>query len=75
MSEVNGKIVGWIHVFYAPKLASESFYEIGGLAINPEFRGQGTGRSLVRYVLDNFKANYCCIQNNQVPEILKVNLR
>ena len=58
VSEVDGKIVGWVHVFYAPKLASESFYEIGGLVVNPEFRGLGIGRSLVQHVLNNFKAKF-----------------
>lgn len=58
IAEVDGEIIGWIHVFYAPKLASESFYEIGGLVINPEFRGQGIGRSLVQHVLNNFKAKF-----------------
>lgn len=58
VSEVDGLIVGWIHVFYAPKLASESFYEIGGLVVNPEFRGHGIGRNLVQYVIEKFKAKF-----------------
>ena len=38
ISEVGGVVVGWIHIFYAHKLASESFYEISGLVVDPEYR-------------------------------------
>lgn len=64
VAEVNGKIVGWIHVFYAAKLASDSFYEIGGLVVNPEFRGQSIGRSLVQYAFDCLKGTFR-VRSNQ----------
>ena len=35
VAELKGKIIGWIHLFYARRLASNDFYEIGGLVVNP----------------------------------------
>ena len=58
IAEVDGRIVGWIHIFYASKLASESFYEIAGLVVAPEYRNEGVGRSLVDYVLRHFNAKF-----------------
>ena len=29
--EANGRIAGWLHLFFARRLASQDFYEIGGL--------------------------------------------
>ena len=55
VSEIDGQIVGWLHVFYARRLASADFYEIGGLLVHPEFRGQGIGRHLVENSLENYK--------------------
>lgn len=55
VAEVEGKIVGWLHLFYAHRLASDDFYEIGGLVVNPSCRGLGIGRDLVSYVLDKHK--------------------
>ena len=52
VSELGGDIVGWLHLFYARRLASASFYEIGGLVVNPDFRGQGIGRDLVNHALE-----------------------
>ena len=58
ISEVDGIIVAWIHVFYAPKLASESFYEIAGLVVSPEYRGQGIGCNLVNHVFEYFESKF-----------------
>ncbi|ALO42697.1 GNAT family N-acetyltransferase [Pseudoalteromonas phenolica] len=49
VAELKGKIIGWIHLFYARRLASNDFYEIGGLVVNPEYRGLGIGKSLVKF--------------------------
>ena len=49
--EVGGLVVGWLHLFYARRLASEDFFEIGGLVVNPDFRGNGIGRALVDYAV------------------------
>jgi GNAT superfamily N-acetyltransferase len=55
VAELNGQLVGWLHLFYARRLASADFFEIGGLVVNPDFRGQGIGRHLVNHVLDKHK--------------------
>lgn len=52
VAECNGSVVGWLHLFYAKRLASEGFHEIGGLVVSPRYRGQGIGRALVEYALD-----------------------
>ena len=53
--EMSGNIVGWLHLFYARRLASDDFYEIGGLVVHPEFRVKGIGRALVAHVLETHK--------------------
>ncbi len=49
VAELNGCVVGWLHIFYAHRLASDNFYEIGGLVVSPDARGRGVGRDLVKY--------------------------
>ncbi|MDO6709021.1 GNAT family N-acetyltransferase [Photobacterium sp. 1_MG-2023] len=49
VAESDGRILGWLHLFYARRLASESFFEIGGLVVSPEARGKGIGKALVKY--------------------------
>jgi len=44
-----GRIVAWLHVFHARRLASEDFYEIGGLVVDPNYRKQGIGGALVQF--------------------------
>ncbi|WP_191603219.1 GNAT family N-acetyltransferase [Marinomonas algicola] len=45
--ESKGHVLGWIHVFCANRLASERFYEIAGLIVDPKARKQGVARQLV----------------------------
>ncbi|MCO4786010.1 GNAT family N-acetyltransferase [Marinomonas atlantica] len=52
VAEWQGQIIGWLHLFYARRLASDNFFEIGGLVVSPENRGQGIGRALVQYAQD-----------------------
>jgi len=52
VAELDGKVVGWLHIFYAHRLASDNFFEIGGLVVSPDTRGQGVGRELVEYAQD-----------------------
>ena len=40
-------VIGWVHVFVALRLESDSFAELGGLVVAPESRGRGAGRLLV----------------------------
>lgn len=44
------KIIGWVHVFLAVHLESSPFFEIGGLVVDENFRGQGVGKLLVEAV-------------------------
>jgi len=41
-------ITGWIHVFAALRLESDSFAEICGLVVKEEFRNKGIGKELVK---------------------------
>ncbi|TDO98880.1 GNAT family N-acetyltransferase [Marinomonas balearica] len=58
VAQLNDRVVGWLHLFYAHRLASESFYEIGGLVVSEGFRGQGIGRALVEYALDKKEGKF-----------------
>ncbi|ADZ92076.1 GNAT family N-acetyltransferase [Marinomonas mediterranea] len=58
VAQLNDHVVGWLHLFYAHRLASESFYEIGGLVVSEDVRGQGIGRALVQYALDAHKGKF-----------------
>ncbi|MFB9254799.1 GNAT family N-acetyltransferase [Vibrio agarivorans] len=49
VAERQGRILGWLHLIYARRLASGNFFEIGGLVVSPENRGYGVGRALVQY--------------------------
>ncbi|HAS6050811.1 MULTISPECIES: GNAT family N-acetyltransferase [Vibrio] len=49
VAEWQGRIIGWLHLFYARRLASDNFFEIGGLVVSPESRGHGVGRALVQH--------------------------
>ena len=49
VAEWQGQIIGWLHLFYARRLASDNFYEIGGLVVSPKSRGHAVGRALVQH--------------------------
>ena len=42
-----GSVLGWIHVFRAPRLGGEPFAELGGLVVTEALRGHGIGSLLV----------------------------
>ncbi|KIA91940.1 hypothetical protein OC25_19385 [Pedobacter kyungheensis] len=44
------KIVGWIHGFYTLRIESDPFVEIGGLIVDPDFRGRQIGKQLIANV-------------------------
>ncbi len=46
-STSENKLVGWIHVFQAYRIESDTFAEIGGFIVTRDQRGQGLGRSLL----------------------------
>jgi predicted N-acetyltransferase YhbS len=41
------RVVGWIHVFAAPRIESRGFAEIGGLVVDPACRRRGIAGHLV----------------------------
>jgi N-acetylglutamate synthase-like GNAT family acetyltransferase len=51
VAEDNAGLVGWFHCFKALRLASNSFFEIGGMVVNPSNRRRGFGKKIVRYAL------------------------
>jgi len=42
-----GEVLGWVHVFSAPRLQSEQFAELGGLVVAKDQRRKGIGGRLV----------------------------
>lgn len=47
-----GNVIGWIHGFYATRIESAPFVEIGGLVVDANTRGAGVGRKLVQQVME-----------------------
>jgi predicted N-acetyltransferase YhbS len=47
-AEIDGEVVGWIHVYVRPLLTSPLNIEIGGLIVDERCRSQGVGAELVR---------------------------
>ena len=47
-----GNVIGWIHCFYAIRIESAPFVEIGGLVVDANARGAGVGRKLVQQVME-----------------------
>lgn len=42
-----GSVVGWVHVFFALRVESDPFAELGGFVVGDRFRGQGIGTRLL----------------------------
>ena len=47
-----GSVIGWIHGFYATRIESAPFVEVGGLVVDTQARGAGVGRKLVQQVME-----------------------
>jgi GNAT superfamily N-acetyltransferase len=58
VAEDNAGLVGWFHCFKALRLASDSFFEIGGMVVNPSNRRRGFGKKMVRYALSENPGNW-----------------
>ncbi len=43
----DGEVVGWIHVFLALRIESDSFAELGGFVVTERLRSRGIGRALL----------------------------
>ncbi len=52
-------VIGWIHVFIAVRIESETFAEIGGLVVNENIRGYGCWIFISKQSrrMGNFKRN------------------
>lgn len=48
VAELDGRVIGWIHVHPRVLLESEPYAEIGGLVVDTGARRSGAGRALVR---------------------------
>ncbi|TPN86321.1 GNAT family N-acetyltransferase [Aquimarina algicola] len=59
VATVSQKIVGWIHGFYAMRVESEFFVEIGGLVVNENFRKNGIGKKLVDKMMEWTQLQNC----------------
>ncbi len=57
--QINGRIIGWIHVFSTLRVESDSFCEIGGLIVDKLYRNQGVGAKLI-YVAQEWAAQQGC---------------
>lgn len=53
------KIIGWIHSFYALRLESDAFVEIGGLVVHDQYRNKGVGKLLVDSITQWAKDKEC----------------
>jgi len=54
--EDESRLIGWIHVFKAYRVASSAFNEIGGLVVDSKFRKKGIGRKLVEFIAKESQA-------------------
>jgi len=43
----DGPVIGWIHVFLALRIESDTFAELGGFVVAETHRGRGIGRALL----------------------------
>lgn len=48
----NSVLIGWIHGFYAQRIESDPFVEIGGLVVEEHYRKMGAGKLLVENVMN-----------------------
>lgn len=59
VADLNHKVVGWIHGFYALRVVTDPFVEIGGLVVDSKHRDLGVGRLLIEAVYDWARSKNC----------------
>lgn len=59
VAEENKSVIGWIHCFYAKRIESNPFVEIGGLVIDINQQKKGIGKLLVKKVNSWSKTKQC----------------
>jgi len=47
VAELNGRLVGWMHVFARPSLTAEPSAEVAGLVVDEHCRSRGIGEALM----------------------------
>lgn len=53
------KVIGWIHGFYALRVESSPFVEIGGLVVDQHYQKRGVGKTLLEKVYEWAKSKEC----------------
>ena len=53
------KVIGWIHAFYAQRIESNPFVEIGGLVVDTHYRHKGVGKLLVETIAEWATSKQC----------------
>lgn len=59
VATLDGKVVGWVHGFYAMRVESDFFVEIAGLVVTKNIRKNGIGKKLVDRVIEWTKFKNC----------------
>ena len=59
VASYNDELIGWIHGFYALRVETDPFVEIGGLVVDENFRNKGVGKKLIEFVFDWTKTKNC----------------
>ncbi len=58
VAEKDNIIIGYIHCFKAIRLTTKPFIEICGLVVDEKERGNGIGKSLVKYIEELYSKEY-----------------
>jgi GNAT superfamily N-acetyltransferase len=57
VAELDGKVLGWVHLCGLKRLLSEPFVEICGLIVEQNFRSAGLGSTLLKHAEEWAKSN------------------